>query len=134
MAAAEVLPENHIFVFGSNEKGIHGAGAARHAFDKLGAQWGVPEGITGKCYAIPTKNGKLYTLHPDVIDRYVQRFKFWAAAHPDDTFQVTQIGCGLAGLRPDQIAPLFIGSSMNCWFDLAWERYLGGSYHYWGHL
>jgi hypothetical protein len=44
-----------IFVFGSNLSGIHGGGAARYAFDNLDAEWGVGEGITGRSYAIPTK-------------------------------------------------------------------------------
>ncbi len=131
----DILPQGHIFVFGSNESGIHGAGAARYALDHLGAKWGQAEGIMGLSYGIPTKGKSVKrTLHPDDIQKYVQKFKFYAAGHLEDTFQVTQIGCGLAGLRPDQIAPMFIGSPLNCWFDTVWFKWLGPTYKYWGHL
>lgn len=48
--------ENTIFVFGSNPEGIHGAGAARVALLKFGAEYGVGEGLTGNSYALPTKD------------------------------------------------------------------------------
>ena len=50
------------------------------------------------------------------------------------TFKVTQIGCGLAGYKPEDIAPMFEGSPKNCWFDHAWYQWLGADYHYWGSL
>lgn len=51
------LKTNEIFVFGSNIRGFHGGGAARIANKKFGAEWGVGEGLTGKCYALPTMEG-----------------------------------------------------------------------------
>ena len=36
----KLLP-NEVFVFGDNEAGIHGAGAALIAFKKFGAVWGI---------------------------------------------------------------------------------------------
>ena len=50
----KLLP-NEVFVFGSNYKGIHGAGAAKMAGNQFKAVIGVAEGMTGKCYAILTK-------------------------------------------------------------------------------
>ena len=50
------LKENEIFVFGSNPEGRHGAGSAKIAKDKFGAQYGVGRGLTGSCWALPTKN------------------------------------------------------------------------------
>ena len=44
-----------VLVFGSNCKGIHGAGSARVAAMAWGAKFGVGEGLTGRAYAIPTK-------------------------------------------------------------------------------
>jgi hypothetical protein len=44
---------NHIFVFGSNLSGIHGAGAAKTALDLYGAVWEQGEGLQGSSYAIP---------------------------------------------------------------------------------
>ena len=51
------LKPNEIFVFGSNIGGFHGGGAARVAHKRFGAEWGVGEGITGQCYALPTMEG-----------------------------------------------------------------------------
>jgi len=35
----EDIGAKDIFVFGSNESGIHGSGAAKFAYDELGAIW-----------------------------------------------------------------------------------------------
>ena len=45
-----------IFVFGSNEAGRHGKGAALAAKLQYGAVYGVGRGRTGNAYAIPTKD------------------------------------------------------------------------------
>lgn len=96
-----------VFVFGSNEAGIHGAGAAKFAHDELGAEWGTGFGFMGKCFAIPTKDWKLQTLPLDVIHFYTSRFIEAVKQYPWVKFYVTQIGCGLAGYKPHQIAPMF---------------------------
>ena len=101
------LGDNQIFVFGSNLSGIHGAGAAKLAL-KWGAKWGDCEGLRGKTYAIPTKDKNVVrTLSVNEIRPYVDRFTQYAEQNPKLTFLVTEIGCGLAGLTPNQIAPLF---------------------------
>lgn len=46
---------NMIFVFGSNLSGIHGAGAAHFAMQKMGAIYGQGQGLQGQSYALPTK-------------------------------------------------------------------------------
>jgi|GEM_PF-681350 len=96
------LSENEIFVFGSNKEGFHRGGAARVAVDHFGAQSGVGVGRTGQCYAIPTMDGSL-----DLIREYVEGFRCYAYCHPELTFFVTRIGCGIAGWEDEQIAPLF---------------------------
>jgi hypothetical protein len=54
------LHPGEVFVFGSNLAGIHGAGAAAiPAHSHFQAEWGVGEGPTGRCYAIPTKDHKI---------------------------------------------------------------------------
>lgn len=53
----ENLSQCEIFVFGSNLQGQHMGGAARMAYEKFGAEWGVGDGPTGRCYAIPTMHG-----------------------------------------------------------------------------
>ena len=96
------LKPNEIFVFGSNIGGFHGGGAARNANMKFGAEWGVGEGITGQCYALPTMEGGI-----DYIAGKVQNFLVCAKAHPELKFLVTKIACGIAGFRIEEIAPLF---------------------------
>lgn len=96
-----------IFVFGSNLAGRHGKGAALHALRHHGAIYGVGEGLQGRSYAIPTKDERLRTMSLDRIARRVETFKTFAAIHPWMTFQLTPIGCGLAGYTPADIAPMF---------------------------
>lgn len=98
----ERLAENEIFVFGSNLEGRHGGGAARMAYERFGAVWGEGVGFHGKTYAIPTMQGGVETIRP-----YVDGFIEFAACHPEYTFLVTRIGCGIAGFRDEEIAPLF---------------------------
>jgi len=104
------LAENEIFVFGSNESGRHGKGAAKTAL-KWGAKYSQAEGLQGKTYGIPTVNASISkSLTVDRIKIYVDRFLLFAKARQDLHFLVTEIGCGLAGLTPKQIAPLFKGA------------------------
>ncbi len=123
-----------VFVFGSNLAGVHGAGAARFAKMHHGAVWGQGIGHYGNSFAIPTKDRQIKTLPLDVIARHVISFMVYARMHPELTFQVTRIGCGLAGYDNSQIAPLFEPSSHNCQFDLAWQPMLGDGFLYWGHV
>lgn len=60
------------------------------------------EGPQGRSYAIPTMQGGVETIAP-----YVERFIRYARRHPEQTFLVTPIGCGIAGFSPREIAPLF---------------------------
>lgn len=96
------LEEDQIFVFGSNLQGMHAGGAARIATEKFGAIWGQGVGLQGQSYAIPTMQGFAETLRP-----YVDEFVAFAKAHPELTFLVTPVGCGIAGFIPEEIAPLF---------------------------
>lgn len=96
------LKGNEIFVFGSNLQGMHGGGAARVANQKFGAEWGVGVGLTGRCYAIPTMQGGVETIKP-----YVDDFAEFAKEHTEYRFLVTRIGCGIAGFKDEEIAPLF---------------------------
>jgi hypothetical protein len=104
----------HVFVFGSNLRGRHGKGAALTAATSWGAEEGVGSGRTGMAYAIPTKIHPYQVLSVPVIGRHIERFLDYAAAHPDLTFLVTPIGCGLAGFTAEQIAPYFAGAPENC--------------------
>ena len=107
------LKDNEIFVFGSNLAGIHGAGAAKVARFKFNAQLGVGEGLTGQCYAIPTKDKSIRTLPLNRIEYSVKKFLSVAESMPSKKFLVSAIGCGLAGYSPLEIAPMFTGHSDN---------------------
>lgn len=109
------------FTFGSNEAGIHGAGAAKHAYEKHGARWGFSYGHMGNSFAIPTKDELIEPLPLHRIQMYVGGFLAFAAGHRKLNFQVTRIGCGLAGFTDEQIAPFFIGAPTNCFFDDKWK-------------
>jgi hypothetical protein len=113
------------FVFGSNLSGIHGAGAARAARLNYGADWGVAEGPTGGSYAIPTvRENVAGPLTLDEIRAAVDRFISYANAHPEMSFFVTRIGCGLAGHRDADVAPMFAQSPANCSLPGTWAPYL----------
>ena len=114
---------NHIFVFGSNLAGIHGAGAAKAAL-RYGARMGHGIGLQGLTYAIPTKDANLTTMPIDVIKPYIERFKKLTLQYPQAEFFVTRVGCGLAGYKDQQIAPLFRGCGENCSFPDAWEMFV----------
>ena len=96
------LKSNEVFVFGSNLQGMHGGGAAAAAVRYFGAIWGQGVGMQGQCYAIPTMHGGV-----DVIKPYVDEFIVYAREHQDKLFYVTRIGCGIAGFRDEDMAPLF---------------------------
>jgi hypothetical protein len=101
-------------VFGSILAGRHGKGAALDAARNWGAVYGVGHGRTGNSYAIPTKDAHLRTIPLEDIRFDVGRFKDYAKSHPELTFLVTAVGCGLAGYSPDDIAPMFKDAPTNC--------------------
>jgi hypothetical protein len=120
------MAAREIFVFGSNEAGRHGKGAALHARKHCGAEYGVGVGRSGDAYAIPTKDGKLKTLPLPRIHQYVGEFLSYAAEHPELTFKVTALGTGLAGYRHEDIAPMFVHAPANCRLPEEWTALLGG--------
>lgn len=95
------LDENEIFVFGSNGFGAHNGGAAATAVRKFGAKMGQAEGLQGQSYAINTMDSE------DEMFEQIDRFLEFAKEHSELKFLVTEIGCGIAGYSPDQIAPHF---------------------------
>ena len=110
-----------VFVFGSNTRGIHGAGAARDAVDYWGAIYYHWSGLQGEAYAIPTLDGDFNQLPLDEIEEFVEEFMAFALVHPNTDFQVTAIGTGLAGFTAEQIAPMFRGAPKNVHLPLAWK-------------
>lgn len=95
------LAANEVFVFGSNEKGLHYGGAAKTAYERFGAVMGEGIGLHGMSYAIPSMGGLT------IMGEHVKDFCDFAKAHPEKHFFVTEIGCGIAGYNPSEVAPLF---------------------------
>ena len=116
-----VIVNKQIFVFGSNLAGRHGKGAALCARQKHGAIYGQGVGLQGCSYGIPTKDENIKTLGLLSIKFYVDEFLLFALAHPNMTFNVTKIGCGLAGYTEDQIAPMFVDAPENCILPDGWR-------------
>lgn len=121
-----------VFVFGSNDAGIHGAGAAQFAYKEKGARYGKSYGHYGDSFAIPTKDENIESLPIERIAQYVQGFLAYAKGHRKVKFQVTRIGCGLAGFADADMAALFKGASLNVFFDEEWRQHLGNDHPYWG--
>ncbi len=115
----------YIFVFGSNLAGRHGAGSAKKAAQSHGAIYGQGIGLQGNSYAIPTKDEHLHSMSLPEIKEHVKEFLEFAAMsldlHPDWKFDIVKIGCGLAGYKEEQIAPMFKGAPNNCILPLGWR-------------
>lgn len=101
------LRPDEIFVFGSNSAGNHAGGAARQATRDFGAVMGQPRGLQGRSYAIVSMDGL------DALADESRQFLEFARAHPELTFLVTEIGCGIAGYTVTQVAPFFSGAPSN---------------------
>ena len=118
------LPQKtELFVFGSNDAAIHGAGAALVAAKRYGAVGTVSEGYSGRSYAIPTKTARLKPHSIDKVKANIQRFVNYTIMNPHLTFFVTRVGCGLARFKDSAIAPLFRDAE-NCNFPDVWKQYL----------
>ncbi len=126
------LDKGQIFVFGSNESGIHGAGAAHYAQKHFGACPGQGFGLSGYTFAIPTKDWEVTVLPLDVIEWYIKRFIAFTNGyyHKKWKFMVTKIGCGLAGFSPEDIAPFFkdCRDQKNIWLPQDFHDVLDGTY------
>lgn len=116
--------KGEIFVFGANLRGAHGKGAAKVAHEQFGCPYGHYFGLTGKSYAIPTKDARIETLELTEIKSFVQQFVEFAKRRPKLKFFVTRIGCGLAGYEDEEIARLFKGATSNCSFAFEWAPYI----------
>lgn len=121
----ETLQDGQVFVFGSNPAGHHNGGASWAALQNFGAIEGQAEGLQGKSYAIPTDGLSLAE-----IEMHVNMFIEFADSHPEMTFLVTRIGCGTAGHRDEEIAPMFARaySLSNVYLPASFWKIL--TYHY----
>ena len=118
------LPEDTVFVFGSNMAGNHADGAAHTALAHFGAMQGVGRGWSGQSYAIPTMNEHLQQMPLSQIQHYIDDFKIYTKNHPKMTYFITSIGCGIAGYKTEEIAPMFKGISHNVIFPSSFRPFV----------
>ena len=120
------LPANgEIFVFGSNMLGHHIGGAANEAL-KHGACWGVALGLFEKSYAIATLDEKFGKLSLETIRQQVELLRrSLDDYYVDNGVFVTRIGCGIAGFKDEEIAPMFKWATEYGFFSLPepWRKY-----------
>lgn len=117
----------NIFVFGSNKGGYHGAGAALTAYKTWGAIYRKGNGRQGQSYGIPTKDHTIRTLPLADIQLYVDEFLNYAMYNIDLMFLVTRIGCGYAGYKDSDIAPMFKIAPANCILPVSFSELLRAS-------
>ena len=122
--------EHQILVFGCHELGKHYSGYAQTALHHFGAVLGQGEGRQGQAYGIPTiaENGQILDLK--AIENYIKNFKKYAEQHPHLQFMMTEIGCGFAKYRVDQIAPLFLNAPKNIHFPFSFMTFLEKLYEF----
>ena len=118
------LDEHTVFVFGSNMAGQHADGAARTALEHFGAIKDVGRGWSGQSYAIPTMNEHLQQMPLSQIQHYIDDFKIYTKNHPKMTYFLTSIGCGIAGYKVEEIAPMFKGISHNVIFPASFRPFV----------
>ena len=120
------LEPNQVFVFGSNLAGIHAGGAAKQAKEQFGAEEGIGEGLTGKCYAFPTLEGSFnyggFVQRPR-RDLICSLAKFYATARalPDKQFLMTAVGTGIAGFPVEEMKSLFANPPENVILPEDWQ-------------
>lgn len=118
------LPEDTVFVFGSNMAGTHAGGAAKTAHLHFGAVKGVGRGWAGQSFAIPTMNEHLQQMPLSQIQHYVDDFKIYTKHHPKTKYFLTSVGCGVAGYKVEEIAPMFKGISHNVIFPASFRPFV----------
>lgn len=118
------LADNTVFVFGSNLAGTHAGGAAKTALLHFGAVIGAGRGWSGQSYAIPTMNEHLQQMPLSQIQHYIEDFKIYTKNHPKIKYFITSVGCGVAGYKVEEIAPMFKGISKNVIFPISFRPFV----------
>lgn len=107
------LEPHEFFVFGSNLKGEHTGGAALQAAEKFGAEEGIGEGLTGRCYAFPTLERDLRQRGWRALEAARDRLYATARALPEKVFLLTKVGTGIAGYGEEAMKQLFTDAPAN---------------------
>lgn len=113
MYTPEIIKElspSSIFVYGSNQFNIAGAGSAKMAVESFGAIYkDVPMGLCGQSYGIVTASFTELHVSLEFIKSQIDVLYYFALLRQDLTFYVTKIGCGIAGFMIEEIGEIFKG-------------------------
>lgn len=101
------VEDNEVFVYGSNQYAIHGAGSAKAAMNFGAIYKDVPIGLCGQSYGIITKSFSDVPVTIEFIYIQVKVLHEFALLRTDLTFLVTKIGTSLAGFTVEEIAAIF---------------------------
>jgi hypothetical protein len=107
------LKDKQIFCFGSNLNGEHLGGAAKQAYEQFGAEWGIGEGLTGKCYAFPTLDKEMKQVSLEYLIKSRDKLYQCANENKDLEFLLTSVGTGIAGFDITLIKLLFENTPSN---------------------
>lgn len=103
------LEPGQAVVFGSNLAGYHGAGLAKEVFKNLEFPWKQGFGFNEdkNAFAFPTKDADIQPLPLKDIKYYTYLLEEYIVKYKNIEFLITEVGCGLAGYEPKDIAPMF---------------------------
>ena len=101
------VEDNEVFVYGSNQFAMHGAGSAKAAMNFGAIYKDVPMGLCGQSYGIITKSFNDRPVTLDFITSQVIVLHEFTFLRPELTFLVTKIGTALAGFTVEEIADIF---------------------------
>lgn len=127
----ELNDGRHVFVFGSNKLGIHGAGSAKTATSHWGAIEGIGSGRSGNSYALVTRLSPQRSVDIAQLRREIRKFLKYAHDHPELVFLMTAVGCGMAGFAPAIVAPMFVAMALpaNVILPIEWSSVIPPVYH-----
>lgn len=115
---------NYIFVFGSNEAGLHQYPNSIIAHKQFGAELLVGKGCSGNSYAIATKSKFINPLGLDSIAANISAFREFTHTQPNRKFWVSNLCDEYKMHNPWDIVPMFRGCNKNCIFPRAWRKFL----------
>ena len=75
-------------------------------------------------HELQVQDHNLNSLPIRLIREFVDEFIAYATMNSELSFRITDIGGGLLGFKPEQIAPLFKNAPMNCQFTTTFKKIL----------
>ena len=115
------LRPDQVIIVGTNLLGRHAGGAARQAAEQFGLVEGVAEGLSGSTYAFPTLDENFQQVSNTQLKASRLKLYKTAEAHPELTFLLTKVGCGIASFDESKMKGLFRNAPANIVKPLEWQ-------------